>query len=335
MAHALVALLNGLSYGLLLFMLSAGLTLVFSLMGVLNFAHAGFYMLGAYLGYTLAGQLGFWAALLLAPVLVGLLGAAFEQAVLRRVHPLGHVPELLVTFGLGYVLVELVQLVWGRQPLDFLPPPLLQGAALTLVDPGDGPWRLVAGAAPAGLCGAAAQASCVQFPMTRAFTMAVAVAVLGGLALLLSRSRIGLVIQAARTHPAMVECLGHDLPRVWMLVFGVGTGLAALAGVLGGSSFVTEPGMAAAMGSVVFVVIVVGGVGSLRGAFLAALGIGLLQTLAVAYDRPLAPLLGSLGAGDAAWQRLRLAQLAPMLPYGLLVLMLALRPQGLLGKARA
>lgn len=313
MAFLTVALLNGLGYGLLLFMLSAGLTLVFSLMGVLNFAHAAFYMLGAYLGYSLSGLLGFWAALLLAPLLAGLLGAAFEHGVLRRVRPQGHVPELLVTFGLSYVLVELVQLAWGRAPLDFLPPPALQGAAFTLVEPAAGGWHLAAGAAPAATCGQGA--ICTQFPRTRAFTMLAAVAVLAALALLLARSRIGLVIQAARTHPAMVESLGHDLPRIWRLVFGVGTGLAALAGVLGGSSLVTEPGMAAAVGTVVFVVIVVGGVGSLRGAFAASLGIGLLQTLAVAYGG-------------------RLAQFAPLLPYALLVGMLALRPQGLWGTLR-
>jgi branched-chain amino acid transport system permease protein len=331
-AYLTVALLNGLSYGLLLFMLSAGLTLVFSLMGVLNFAHAAFYMLGAYVGYSVSGAWGFWAALLLAPFLVGTLGAGFEHSVLRRVRPQGHVPELLVTFGLSYVLVELVQLAWGRAPLEFLPPELLRGAAFTLVEPVAGGWQWVAGAAPAALCGDGA--TCTRFPMTRAFTMVVALVVLAGLALLLARSRIGMLITAARTHPDMVECLGHDLPRIWRGVFGVGTGLAALAGVLGGSSFVTEPGMAAAVGSVVFVVIVVGGVGSLRGAFVASLGIGLLQTLAVAYDRSLLPLLSVLGLAQTEGQRLTLAQLAPLLPYALLVLMLAVRPQGLLGSTR-
>ncbi len=336
MEFLFVSLLNGLSYGLLLFLLSAGLTLIFSLMGVLNFAHASFYMLGAYVGWTLSSVVGFWAALVLAPLLVGLVGAAFEHGVLRRIHPMGHVPELLMTFGLAYVVVELVQLFWGRSPLEFVPPAVLQGAAFTLVTSVDSGWQWFWGRAPQAVCSAA---RCAPFPMNRAFMMLVSVAVLAGLGLLLARSRIGLVVQAARTHPDMVECLGHNLPGVWMLVFGVGTGLAALAGVLSGSSFVTDPGMAVAMGSVVFVVIVVGGVGSLRGAFVASVLIGLLQTLAVAYDQalpPLPPLLAWMGAGGSDGGRpLRLAQLAPVLPFGLLVLALALRPQGLMGTVRS
>ena len=114
-----IALLNGVSYGLLLFMLSSGLTLIFSMMGVLNFAHTSFYMLGAYLAYSLSEVVGFWLALLLAPLAVGVLGALFERYCLRRVHRFGHVPELLVTFGLSYVMVELVQLVWGRSTVPY------------------------------------------------------------------------------------------------------------------------------------------------------------------------------------------------------------------------
>jgi branched-chain amino acid transport system permease protein len=112
MEFLLISMLNGLSYGLLLFMLSSGLTLIFSMMGVLNFAHASFYMLGAYMGYSLNGVLGFWAALFIAPLLTGAIGASFERLSLRRVHKFGHVPELLLTFGLSYILLELVQLVW-------------------------------------------------------------------------------------------------------------------------------------------------------------------------------------------------------------------------------
>ena len=120
-----ISMLNGLSYGLLLFMLSSGLTLIFSMMGVLNFAHASFYMLGAYVGYSVARLAGFWPGLILAPLVVGALGAAFERLCLRRVHKFGHVPELLVTFGLSYVILELVQLVWGRTAVEFLPPAVL------------------------------------------------------------------------------------------------------------------------------------------------------------------------------------------------------------------
>ncbi|MEY3488966.1 MAG: hypothetical protein RL655_534, partial [Pseudomonadota bacterium] len=133
MEFVIISTLNGLSYGLLLFMLSSGLTLIFSMMGVLNFAHASFYMMGAYGGYTLSGLIGFWPALVLAPLITGALGAAFERASLRKVHVYGHVPELLVTFGLSYIVLELVQLIWGRVAVEFQPPALLQGPMLTLI----------------------------------------------------------------------------------------------------------------------------------------------------------------------------------------------------------
>src|SRR3982750_179445 len=123
MEFVIITLLNGLSYGLLLFMLSSGLTLIFSMMGVLNFAHTSFYMLGAYFAYTISGVLGFWPALVVAPLLVGALGALFERYSLRRVHKFGHVPELLVTFGLSYLILELVQLVWGRATVPYELPP--------------------------------------------------------------------------------------------------------------------------------------------------------------------------------------------------------------------
>ncbi|MBL8337878.1 MAG: branched-chain amino acid ABC transporter permease [Rhodoferax sp.] len=327
MALALLSLLNGLSYGLLLFLLSAGLTVVFSLMGVLNFAHASFYMLGAYAGYALAEPLGFGPALVLAPLLVGLAGALFEHAVLRRVHPMGHVPELLVTFGLSIVLLELVQLVWGRAPVDFRAPQALRGAAFTLLEQADGGLTAVAGAAAAADCAAAAR--CHPFPANRLFMGATSLLALAGLWLMLARTRLGLVIRAAQTHPQMVRALGHDLGRVFLLVFGTGTALAALAGVIGGSTFVTEPSMAASVGTMVFVVVVVGGVGSLGGAFVASMLIGLLQTFAVGFDQPLLQGLPGVPPALARWS---LAQLAPVLPYLVLVLMLVLRPQGLFGR---
>ena len=182
-----ISLLNGISYGLLLFMLSSGLTLIFSMMGVLNFAHASFYMLGAYFAYTTSQFLGFWVALVVAPLLVGLLGAGFERYFLRRVHKFGHVPELLITFGLSYVLLELVQLIWGRSSMDYRVPSLLEGPLFTLYE--------------------------TQFPMYRGFMMLVAVLMLMAVWLLLTRTRIGLVIQAALTHPETVEALGHNVPR--------------------------------------------------------------------------------------------------------------------------
>lgn len=306
-----ISLLNGVSYGLLLFMLSSGLTLIFSMMGVLNFAHTSFYMLGAYFGYTLSGIIGFWGARFVAPLLVGALGAMFERYSLRRVHKYGHVPELLVTFGLSYLILEVVQLVWGRGTVPYGLPPALQGPLFTLYG--------------------------TQFPRSRSFVMLVAMLMLVAVWLLLTRTRIGLVIQAALKNPEMVEALGHNVPRVFMMVFGGGCALAGLAGVIGGNTYVTEPAMAMSVGSIIFVVVVVGGMGSLAGAFVASLLIGVVQTFAVAIDWSLASLLASLGSpvGEQTfgWPLLKLtiSQVAPILPYLFLVLILIFRPKGLLG----
>ena len=336
----IISTLNGLSYGLLLFMLSSGLTLIFSMMGVLNFAHASFYMLGAYVGYTVSGLVGFWPALLIAPLIVGGLGALFERHFLRKVHKFGHVPELLITFGLSYVVLELVQLIWGRIAIEFRPPDVLQGPAFTLINDSLKGLSLLWGVAPAELCSsadAAVRVVCSPFPATRAFMMLVALVMLVSVWLLLMRTRIGLVIQAALTHPEAVESLGHNVPAVFMLVFGAGAGLAGLAGVIGGSTFLTEPAMAATVGSVIFVVVVVGGMGSLPGAFLASVLIGLIQTFAVAFDYSLGTLAGQLGlslssgALQNSFIKLTLSQVAPILPYLFLVLILIFRPKGLLG----
>ncbi|NIC43331.1 branched-chain amino acid ABC transporter permease [Aquabacterium sp. A08] len=336
MEFFIISMLNGLSYGLLLFLLSSGLTLIFSMMGVLNFAHASFYMVGAYMGYSIAQVVGYWPALFLAPVVVGVLGAFFEKTSLRKVHKFGHVPELLVTFGLSYVILELVQLVWGRTAVEFRPPELLQGPAFTLLHYANDTMGFVWGRAPAELC-SAGQALCSPFPATRAFMMLVAVVMLVSLWLLITRTRVGLVIQAALTHPEMAESLGHNVPRVFMMVFGAGTGLAGLAGVIGGSTFVTEPAMAATLGSVIFVVVVVGGLGSLSGAFLASVLIGVIQTFAVALDHSFITLAQAVGLQlsdallDNSVLKLTLSQVAPILPYLFLVLILIFRPKGLLG----
>ena len=306
-----ISLLNGVSYGLLLFMLSSGLTLIFSMMGVLNFAHTSFYMLGAYFAYTISEVVGFWPALLIAPVVVGLLGATFERYSLRRVHKFGHVPELLVTFGLSYLILELVQLLWGRSTVPYGLPTQLQGPLFTLYG--------------------------TQFPKSRSFIMLVALVMLASVWLLLTRTRIGLVIQAALKNPEMVEALGHNVPRVFMLVFGGGAALAGLAGVIGGNTYITEPAMAASVGSIIFVVVVVGGMGSLAGAFLASLLIGVLQTFAVALDYSMVHLFQLVGItvtdqtfGYPLW-KLTISQVAPILPYLFLVLILIFRPKGLLG----
>jgi branched-chain amino acid transport system permease protein len=204
-----------------------------------------------------------------------------------------------------------VQLVWGTSSVDYRVPDALSGPLFTLYG--------------------------TQFPMYRGFMMGVSLFMLVSIWLLLTRTRIGLVIQAALTHPQTVETLGHNVPRVFMLVFGGGAALAGLAGVIGGNAFVTEPGMAATVGSIIFVVVVVGGMGSLTGAFLASLLIGVVQTFAVAIDASLMGMLASLGVsvteetfGYALW-KLKVSQVAPILPYLFLVLILIFRPRGLLG----
>ena len=306
-----ISLLNGVSYGLLLFMLSAGLTLIFSMMGVLNFAHASFYMLGAYLAFQVSEWTNFWVAFLIAPALVAILGGLFERVVLRKTHKFGHVAELLVTFGLSFVILELVQLIWGRIPVDYKVPVALEGSLFKLYNS--------------------------SFPVYRAFMMLVAFAMLGGLFLVLKKTRIGLVIQAALTHPETTEALGHNVPRVFALVFAGGCALAGLAGVIGGNAFITEPGMAQAVGAIIFVVVVVGGMGSLAGALIASLLIGVGQTFAVGLDWSFIGGLQALGIqvtpetfGYPVW-KLKISQVAPILPYLLLVVMLVVRPKGIMG----
>lgn len=307
METLIFALLNGLIYGLLLFMLSSGLTLIFSMMGVLNFAHASFYMLGAYFAYALGQYTGFWVALFLAPILVGVVGGAVERFGLRAVHARGPVAELLFTFGLAYVIEEVVKIIWGKVSVPYKIPEAL-----------DFPLFALFGA---------------NYPAYRIFMLFIAIAMLAALWVLLKRTRVGLIIQAAITHPHMVAHLGHNVPRIFMLVFAAGCALAGLAGVIGGNYLVTEPSMAFSIGPIIFVVVVVGGLGSLEGAFLASLLIGFLQTFAIAIDATFADIFGILGLGaDTELGRITIASVAPMLPFLLLVLVLMLRPRGLLGE---
>src|SRR5436190_22756882 len=268
MEFTIFTLLNGLAYGLLLFMLSSGLTLIFSMMGILNFAHASFYMLGAYFAYQISTKIGFWPALVIAPLLVGVLGAVIERYGIRKAHRYGHVAELLFTFGLAFLAIEVVQLVWGKAAVDYRIPASLSGTWFTLFSS--------------------------SFPIYKGFMMGVSVGMLLALYALLSFTRIGLIVQAALSRPDMVQALGHDVPRIFTLVFGGGAALAGLAGVIGGNALVTEPGMAASVGPIVFVVIVVGGLGSLGGAFVASLLIGVLQTFMVGADWSVLDLLRAL-----------------------------------------
>jgi branched-chain amino acid transport system permease protein len=307
----LISTLNGVLFGMLLFLMASGLTLIFSMMGVLNFAHASFYMLGAFFGFQISRYLGFWPALIVAPVLVGGIGALVERYGLRTVHRHGHVAELLFTFGLAFVIEEIVQMIWGKAPLDYRVPPLLDFTAFTIFS--------------------------TNYPAYKLFMLLISIGIFLVLLAVLTRTRLGLIIRAALTHPNMVAMLGHNVPRVFMLVFGLGCALAAVAGVIAGPALVTQSNMAGLLGPILFVVVVVGGLGSLPGAFVASLMIGLVQTFAVSMNGSLAGLFDTFGVTlDTAspfadlWN-VTVAQIAPVIPYLLLVLILILRPVGLFG----
>jgi branched-chain amino acid transport system permease protein len=306
-----VSLLNGLVYGLLLFMLSSGLTLIFSMMGVLNFAHASFFMLGAYFSYQLGHFIGFWPALVVAPLLCAGIGAAVERYGLRHVHRHGAVAELLFTFGLAYLFEELVIMLWGRNAVGYGVPPSIDFSLFSVFGS--------------------------SFPAYKGLMMAISVVMFVSLWLALKRTRIGLVVRASLTHPQAVRALGHDVSAVYVLIFALGSAMAGLAGVIGGFALLTAPTMADAVGPIVFVVVVVGGLGSLGGALMASMLIGVVQTFAVAIDASPLDVMSRLhlpvARGSLLYDFLavKIAQAAPTLPYVLLVLMLIVRPRGLLG----
>jgi branched-chain amino acid transport system permease protein len=311
----LVNLIDGLVTGLLLFMLSAGLTLIFSMMGVLNFAHASFYMLGAYFAYQISIALGFWVGLLVAPLIVGVLGAGVERYGLRRVHQYGHVPELIFTFGLALLIEELVQFVWGKNQMPYNIPEVLNFTAFSIAGN--------------------------SIPAYKIFMIFISVAIFIGLLYVLTKTRVGMIIQAALSYPRTVESLGHNVPLIFMGVFGVGTALAGVAGVIAGPVLGTFPGMAFVLGSIVFVTIVIGGLGSLWGALVASLLIGWITTFAKSYNLAMSDILNAIGIStpeNLSEHALRdlwtvtSPQIADILPYVLMVLILIFRPAGLFGK---
>lgn len=311
MEHLFVAVLNGAIYGLLLFMVSAGLTLIFGMMGVLNFAHASFYMLGAYVAYALSGVLGFVPAVILSPLIVGAVGVVVERYFLRRVHRFGHAHELLLTFGLSFIIAELIKLFFGNFPVDY---------------------RL-----PAELNFSAFRVGGTDYPVYRLIMGAAALAMFGLIYALLTTTRVGIVVRSAIYRPRMAEALGHNVPLVFMGVFGVGAALAGLAGALAGAFYTTNPNMALELGVLVFVVVVIGGLGSLEGAMVASLLIGVVTSLAVGIDASLADLLSYVGLGD--WARavggpltLQVSSLAATIPFALMLLVLLVRPSGLFGE---
>lgn len=305
------SILNGTIYGLLLFMISAGLTLIFGMMGVLNFAHASFYMLGAYFAYSLGKIVGFWPAILLSPIAVAAIGIVVERYFLRRVHKFGHAHELLLTFGLFFIFAELVKLFYGNFPVDYRVPEALRFAAFSL--------------------------SGLDYPFYRIFMGIISVLMFVAIYLLLTRTRVGIVVRSAIHRPEMAEALGHNVPLVFMCVFGVGAFLAGLAGAVAGAFYTTNPNMALELGVIVFVVVVVGGLGSLEGAMLASLLIGIVTSVAVSVNASLADALDLVGLGGWAHEAgglldTDLSSLAATLPYFLMLLVLLIRPGGLLGE---
>ena len=253
----LIQAIHGLVYGMLLFLVASGLTLVFGMMDVLNIAHAGFYMLGAYIGSTIAVVTGnFLLALLLAPLAMAILGAMVERFFLRKVHVHGHAFELLITFGVFYVIGEVVKWFWGNFPRPVDVPAFLSGSIP------------IAGA---------------TYPAYRGFILLISFLILATMLYVFMKTRIGINVRAAVSDPEMVNALGINVPRLMLGVFAGGSALAGLAGVVASPVLSTYPGMGLDMMVDTFVVIVIGGFGSLFGAFLASIMIGELQSFGILF----------------------------------------------------
>ncbi len=303
---------NGLLYGMFLFMLSSGLTLIFGMMGILNFAHASFFMLGAYFGYQIGIYTNFWIALITAPIIVGFIGALVEKYGLRNIHKYGHIAELLFTFGLFYIFEELVQMIWGKTPVPYKVPEILNFPLIEI--------------------------SGMSYPAYSMFRLVLSVLIFLAIYRILSKTKTGLIIKASLTKPEMVAALGHNVPRVFSNVFGFGCGLAGLAGVMAGNVIGTEPSMALLLGPIVFVVVVTGGLGSIKGALVASIIIGMLQTAAVSLEFSLNTLFTYFGyridieSTLNNFTNITISQLSPIVPYLLLIIVLIARPRGLFGK---
>jgi len=298
--YLLTQLLNGLQFGFMLFLMAAGLTLVFGIMNLLNLAHGSFYMVGAYLAAAAQGWTGsFVLGVLIALPLTVLVGIAVEVIVFRRLYARDHLDQVLATFGLILFFNELVRIVFGPQPLYMALPDALGGQVEIL--PG------------------------VPYPTFRLAITGVGIAVAIGLAWLIRRTRLGMLIRAGASNRTMVQVMGVDIALLYTLIFGLGAALAGLAGMMAGPILAVEVGMGETILILTFVVVVIGGLGSIRGALVAALLVGVVDTFA----RTLLPfLLYAMMSPQAV------ASLAPALSsamiYVLMALVLIVRPQGLL-----
>ncbi|WP_319521964.1 branched-chain amino acid ABC transporter permease [uncultured Desulfosarcina sp.] len=255
MSQMLIFLLHGLAYAGLLFLISSGLTLVFGMMNVLNFSHAAFYMLGAYFSFSILKITGnFWLSIIVCPILLFVIGALVERFLLRRVHAFGNVHELLLTFGLAYIITETVKWVWGNFPLAVSVKGFLAGNV---------------------------QLFGLTYPTFRLFIISCAITIGLIMCLVIYKTRVGIIVRAAVNDSQMVSALGINVQFVFMNVFAAGAALSGFAGVIAGPLLTTYPNMANEILIDAFVVIVIGGFGSLGGALLASLIIGQLQTFGV------------------------------------------------------
>jgi branched-chain amino acid transport system permease protein len=291
--------LNGVQFGVMLFLMAAGLTLVFGIMNLVNLAHGSLYMVGAYLATTFYQWTGsFVLAVLLALAGTLVVGAAVEAIALRTLYERDHLDQVLATFGLILFFNELVAIVWGRAALYTGLPKWLAGHVMVL--PG------------------------VRYPVYRLVVILVGLVVAGLLWFVVTRTRLGMLIRAGASNRTMVGALGVNVRLLYTVVFGGGAALAGLAGLMAGPIYAVQPGMGEQILIQVFVVIVIGGIGSIRGALAGAIVVGMVDTLGRAFLKPaLATVLSPTAAESAG------PALASMLIYLLMAAVLALRPEGL------
>ncbi|MEJ8573580.1 branched-chain amino acid ABC transporter permease [Microbaculum marinum] len=295
----LLQTLNGIQFGILLFLVAAGLTLIFGIMDLINLAHGVLYMVGAYLAATFTAQTGnFFLGVAIALPVTLVFGIVLEILIFRRLYERDHLDQVLATFGLILILNESVKIIWGAAPMSVPIPEILSGS-IPLIGP-------------------------LRYPLFRFVIIGAGLASAIGLYVLVNHTRVGMLLRAGAVNRPMVSALGVDIRRLFMVVFGLGAMLAGLAGALVAPILSVEPGMGDSVLILTFVVIVIGGVGSIRGAFVAAILVGLVETL----GRTFGPiLLRSLMDPSAASQTGR--TLAPMLIYILMAAVLFFRPSGL------
>jgi branched-chain amino acid transport system permease protein len=311
MNSILIAVLDGTIYGLIMFMLAAGLTITYGMMGIMNMAHSAFFMLGAYVAYTFSATGFFWCGLIVSPVLVGVLGWFVERHLLRTIHRHGHAQELIFTFGLAYLIEEVIKAVYGDFPVGYQIPDYLKFPAFHLLG--------------------------ADFPFYKIFMAGVSLAVFSVVLALLHLTRIGLVVRAAERLPVMTAALGHNVADVFSIVFAFGAWLAGLAGAVAGAYYSTSPAMATNYGIVVFVIVVVGGLGSIQGSFLASILIGVLTSLTIISDLKLGDFVEWTGLKWGALSGLAetpVSGFGGVIPFLLLIVISLLRPSGLMGERR-